>query len=419
MNMKIKKIVAREILDSRGNPTVEARVELTNGIWAKASVPSGASTGVHEALELRDGDKKRFFGKGVLKAITNVNKKIAPALVGQDVRKQRKIDEIMLKLDGTKNKTKLGANAILAVSLACARTAALAKKKPLYQYIRDVFGLKEKGWKLPLPTMNIINGGLHADNSLTVQEFMVVPVAKTFAKRVQIGSEIFHNLKSLLKEAGYQTTVGDEGGFAPNLKSNEEALDFIVAAIKKAGYKPGKDAFCSVDLALSGYFDEKKGYSLNDKTGKKFISPDELIKTLEKWTAKYPVLSFEDPLAEDDWINWMKVTGFLGDKIVLIGDDLFVTNVERLQKGIENNVANAILIKVNQIGSLSETIDAIYLAKKNKYKVSVSHRSGETEDTFIADLAVAVNADYLKSGSMSRIERVAKYNRVMEIEDEL
>ena len=406
-------------MDSRGNPTVEAKVELTNGIWAKASVPSGASTGVHEALELRDGDKKRFLGKGVLKAVNNVNKKIALALIGQDVRKQRKIDGIMLKLDGTKNKTKLGANAILAVSLACARVGALATKKPLYKYIRDVFNLKEKGWKMPVPTMNIINGGQHADNSLTVQEFMVVPMAKTFAKRVQIGAEVFHNLKSLLKEGGYQTTVGDEGGFAPNLKSNEEALDFIVAAIKKAGYKPGKDAFCSVDLALSGYFEEKKGYSLNDKKGKKFISPDELIKTLEKWTEKYPVLSLEDPLAEDDWINWMKITGFMGDKMVLIGDDLFVTNVERLQKGIDNNVANAILIKVNQIGSLSETIDAIYLAKKNNYKVSVSHRSGETEDTFIADLAVAVNADYLKSGSLSRIERVAKYNRVMEIETEL
>jgi enolase len=417
--MKIKKIVAREILDSRGNPTVEARVELTSGLWAKASVPSGASTGVHEALEMRDGDKKRFLGRGVLKAVNNVNKKIAPALIGQDVRKQRMIDGIMLKLDGTKNKTKLGANAILAVSLACARAGALATKKPLFKYIRDVFKLKEKGWKMPIPTMNIINGGQHADNSLTVQEFMVVPMAKTFAKRVQIGAEVFHNLKALLKESGYQTTVGDEGGFAPNLKSNEEALDLVVAAIKKAGYKPGKDAFCSVDLALSGYYDEKKGYSLNDKTGKKFISPDEVIKTLDKWTEKYPVLSFEDVLAEDDWENWMKATGFLGEKVVLIGDDLFVTNVERLQQGIDNNVANAILIKVNQIGSLSETIDAIYLAKKNKYKVSVSHRSGETEDTFIADLAVAVNADYLKSGSLSRIERVAKYNRVMEIEASL
>jgi len=418
--MKIKKISAREILDSRGNPTVEAKVELTNGVVAKASVPSGASTGVHEALELRDGDKKRFLGKGVLKAVNNVNKKIAAVLIGKDIRKLRDIDDTMLNLDGTKNKSKLGANAILSVSMACARAGSIATGKPLYKYLREIFALKEKGWKLPLPTMNIINGGQHADNSLTVQEFMVVPVAKTFAKRVQIGAEVFFNLKSLLKASGYQTLVGDEGGFAPNLKSNEEALDFIVAAIKKAGYKPGKDAFCSVDLALSGYYNEKKdAYSLNDKSGEKFISSDELIKTLDKWTQKYPILSLEDPLAEDDWMNWMKVTGFLGGKTVLIGDDLFVTNVERLQKGIENNVANAILIKLNQIGSVSETIDAIYLAKKNKYKVSISHRSGETEDTFIADLAVAVNADYLKSGSLSRIERVAKYNRVMEIESEI
>lgn len=417
--MKIKTIKARQILDSRGNPTVQATVILSNGIEGEASVPSGASTGVHEALELRDGGKN-FDGKGVMKAVNNVNKKIAPKLKGLDVRKQQIIDKMMLDLDGTKNKSKLGANAILAVSLACARTGANATKTPLYKYIRKVFALKEKGWQMPLPTMNIINGGKHASNSLTVQEFMVVPKAKTIAKRVQIGAEVFQALKKLLSDSGYQTLVGDEGGFAPNLKSNEEGLDFIVAAIKKAGYVPGKDAFLASDLALSEYFDKDSGkYSMNDKTGKKKITADEVIKTLDSWLKKYPIISLEDPLAEDDWMNWMKVTGFLGAQVSLVGDDLFVTNVERLEKGIEMNVANAILIKLNQIGSLSETIDAIYLAKKNNYKVSVSHRSGETCDTFIADLAVAVNADFIKTGSLSRSERVSKYNRLMKIEEEL
>ena len=417
--MKIKSIKAREILDSRGNPTVQATVTLTNGIEGTASVPSGASTGVHEALELRDGGK-RYDGKGVLKAVNNVNKKIALKLKGKDVRKQRNIDNIMLKLDGTPNKAKLGANAILAVSLACARAGAATAKTPLYKYIREAYKLKEKGWKLPTPTMNIINGGQHASNSLTVQEFMVVPKAKTMAKRVQIGAEVFQALKKLLKAAGYQTLVGDEGGFAPNLKKNEDALDFIMKAIKKAGYVPGKDAYLASDLALSEYYDKKSGkYSLNDKTGKTKVSADEVIKTLDKWMKKYPIISLEDPLDEDDWVNWMKVTGFLGDKVSIVGDDLFVTNVERLQKGIDMGVGNAILIKLNQIGSLSETIDAIYLAKENKYKVSVSHRSGETSDTFIADLAVAVNADFIKTGSLSRSERVSKYNRLMKIEEEL
>jgi len=418
--MKIKNIIAREILDSRGNPTVEARVELTNGIIGRASVPSGASTGIHEALELRDGDKKRFDGKGVLKAIKNVNKSIALKLRGYDIRDQKKIDQAMLDLDGTPNKSNLGANAILAVSLACARAGALSAGMPLYQYIRQVFALKEKGWKFPLPTMNIINGGKHADNSLTVQEFMVVPTAASMAKRIRIGAEIFQKLKKLLKSAGYQTLVGDEGGFAPNLKSNEEALEFIVKAIKAAGYKPGRDAFCAADLALSEYFDVNSGkYSLNDKTGKRKISSDEVIKTLDKWLKRYPIISLEDPLAEDDWTSWAKITGFLGAQATVIGDDLFVTNVERLQKGIDTGVANGILIKLNQIGSLSETIAAIYLAKKHHYKVSVSHRSGETADTFIADLAVAVNADFIKAGSLSRSERVEKYNRLMEIEGEI
>jgi enolase len=407
-------------LDSRGNPTVEAFVKLDDKTVASASVPSGASTGQHEALELRDNNKKRYKGKGVLTAIKNIEEKIAPELKGIDASHQRTIDALMLKLDGTKNKSKLGANAMLAVSLAACRAAAASKKTPLYKYIRETFGLKEKNWKFPTPTMNIINGGRHADNSLTVQEFMVVPVAKKFAKRVQIGDEIFQTLKQLLKDVGQQTLVGDEGGFAPNFKKNEDALDFIVAATKKAGYKPGKDAFCAVDLALSEYFDKKTGqYSLNDKTGKIRMTADQVMKTLGGWLKKYPIVSLEDPLAEDDWENWRKLTKKFGEKIALVGDDLFVTNVKRLQQGIDQKVANAILIKVNQIGTLSETIDAIYLAKKHGYKVSVSHRSGETCDDFIADLAVATNADFLKAGSLSRSERLCKYNRVMAIEEEL
>jgi len=418
--MKIKKITGREILDSRGNPTIEARVELDNGIIAKASVPSGASTGEHEALELRDADKNRFLGQGVLKAVININKKIGPALKGVKITDQQKIDGLMLELDGTEDKSNLGANAILGVSLACARAGALATDKPLYKYIRETYKLKEKGFRMPVPTMNIINGGRHADNSLTCQEFMVVPKAASFAKRVRIGSEVFHHLKKLLKDAGYQTLVGDEGGFAPNLKSNEEALDFIVKAIKKAGYKPGKDAFCAVDLALSEYFDKRtRNYALNDKSMRKQLKPDKVIKILGGWLEKYPIISLEDPLGENDWLNWMKATNLLGDKVILVGDDLFVTNVERLQRGIDTHVANAILIKLNQIGSLTETINAIYLAKAHNYKVSVSHRSGETADTFIADLAVAVNSDFIKTGSLSRSERVEKYNRLMEIEEEI
>lgn len=418
--MKIKNIKAREILDSRGNPTVQAVVTLDNNLEAVASVPSGASTGVHEALEMRDGDKKRYSGQGVLKAVVNVNQKIAPKLKGWEVTKQAEIDELMLDLDGTPNKSKLGANAILAVSMACARAGALASQEPLYKYIRRVYNLGEKGWKMPRPTMNILNGGKHADNSLTVQEFMVVPKVATMKKMVQIGAEVFHNLKKLLKEAGYQTLVGDEGGFAPNLKKNEEALDFIMKAIVQAGYKPGVDAFIASDLALSEYIDKKTGeYSLNDKTGLTKIKAEAVIKTMAKWVVKYPIISLEDPLAEDDWDNWVKVTKVLGKDVTLIGDDLFVTNVDRLHKGIELGVANGILIKLNQIGTLTETIDAIYMAKKNKYKVSVSHRSGETSDTFIADLAVAVQADFIKTGSLSRSERVEKYNRLMEIESEL
>jgi enolase len=417
--MKIKKITAREILDSRGNPTVQAIVELENGIREMASVPSGASTGEHEAVELRDGGK-RYDGKGVLKAVANIEKKIAPKLKGKDVRKQRNLDKIMIKLDGTPNKAKLGANAILAVSLACARAGAKVSQIPLYKYLRQAFDLKERGWKMPQPTMNIINGGKHADNSLTIQEVMVVPKARTMSKMVQIGTEVFHELEEILQKAGYQTLVGDEGGFAPNLKKNEQAFEFIMKAIKNAGYVPGKNVFFASDLALSEYYDKKSGtYSMNDKSGKKKISANQVIKILDKWLQKYPIISLEDPLAEDDWENWMKLTGFLGGQVAIVGDDLFVTNVERLQKGIDMDVANAILIKLNQIGTLSETIDAIYLAKENNYKVSVSHRSGETSDTFIADLSVAVKADFIKTGSLSRSERVAKYNRLMAIESEL
>jgi enolase len=416
--MKIKKIIAREILDSRGNPTIESKVILTNGIEAKAGVPSGASVGAHEAHKIRDGGK-RYLGKGVLKAVKNVDL-ISKKLKGFNIKDQIKIDEAMLDLDGTPNKSKLGANAILSVSLACARAGSLATKKPLYKYIRDVFNLGEKGYKLPTPTINIINGGKHADNSITVQEFMVVPHATTMKKRVQIGAEVFHHLKKLLKKSGYQVLVGDEGGFAPNLKCNEEAIEFIVKAIKAAGYKPGKDAFLAADLALSEYFDKKTGkYSLNDKTGKKKVSADVVIKTIEGWLKKYPFVSIEDPLAEDDWLNWAKITGYLGNQTTIIGDDLFVTNVDRLSYGIENGVANGILIKLNQIGTLTETIDTIYMAKQNGYKISVSHRSGDTSDTFIADLAVAVNSQFIKTGSLSRSERVVKYNRLMEIEDEL
>lgn len=418
--MRIKKITASEILDSRGNPTVQVQVELKNGVIAKASVPSGASTGVHEALELRDNNKKRYLGKGVLKAVKNVHEIIGPKLKNFEVEKQIKIDQTMLILDGTPNKKKLGANAILGVSLACARVAALNKKMPLYKYLRKVYRLKEKGWQMPIPTMNILNGGKHADNSLTIQEFMVVPTIKGMAKQVQAGSEIFHNLKALLKKQGYQALVGDEGGFAPNLKNNEQALQIIVQAIKKAGYKPGKQVFLAMDLALSEYYDKKNGkYFLNDKSMKKSVGPDYVIKTLDKWLKNYPFISIEDPLAEDDWKNWAICTGFLGDKVALVGDDLFVTNTDRIAHGIENNIANAVLIKLNQIGSLTETIEAIYLAKDNDYKVSVSHRSGETCDTFIADLAVAVNADFIKTGSLSRSERVSKYNRLMAIEKEL
>lgn len=415
---KIESIHAHEILDSRGNPTLKVSVLLNDGTSASASVPSGASTGIHEALELRDGDPKRYGGKGVLKAVANVNKKIAPKLIGMNVYQQRDIDMKMIMLDGTKNKSKLGANAILGVSLACAHAGAAHKKLPLYQYLRWVFDLRHQGWRLPHPTMNILNGGVHAGWILDFQEFMIVPQQTKAKERIRCGAEVFHALGSLLKKKGFSTLKGDEGGYAVPLKKNEDALKTIVAAIKAAGYKPGKDVMLAMDPASSEFYDAKsKKYTLR-VDGKKYTSA-QMMKMYESWMKKYPIISLEDGLAEDDWDGWIELTKRIGKKTVLIGDDFFVTNVERLQQGIDRKAANAILIKVNQIGSLSESIDAILLAQMHGYQISVSHRSGETEDTTIADLAVAVNAEYLKSGSLSRSERLAKYNRLMEIEEEL
>ncbi|MBU0646096.1 phosphopyruvate hydratase [Patescibacteria group bacterium] len=418
MSNAIEAIHAHEILDSRGNPTVNVTVLLTNGMAGTASVPSGASTGIHEALELRDGDKKRYGGKGVLQAVDNVNKKIAKVLKGMDVTKQRAIDQKMIMLDGTLNKSKLGANAILGVSLACARAGAKAKKLPLYAYLRQAFDLPYDNYRLPTPTMNILNGGAHAGWILDFQEFMVVPLQKKFAERVRCGSEVFHALGRELKAKGFSTLVGDEGGYAVPLKKNEEALQFIMKAIKAAGYQPGRDAVIAMDPAVSEVYNTKtKKYEL--RVDQKKFTSDQMIKLFAGWVKKYPIVSIEDALDQDDWDGWIRLTNTLGKKITLVGDDFFVTNTERLQKGIDLGCANAILIKVNQIGSLSESIDAILLAQQNKYKVSVSHRSGETADTFIADLAVAVNAEFIKTGSLSRSERIAKYNRLMEIEEEV
>ncbi len=414
----IESIHAHEILDSRGNPTLEVTVLLENGISGSASVPSGASTGSHEALELRDGDKRRYGGQGVLKAIKNVHAKIAPALIGMDVCAQRELDSRMIFLDGTANKSKLGANAILGVSLACAHAAAKANGMPLYQWIRRAFDLRHKAYRLPTPTMNILNGGAHAGWILDFQEFMIVPKQKKFRERVRCGSEVFHALGRLLKKKGFSTLVGDEGGFAVKLAKNEEALKTIVLAIKDAGYVAGKDVMLAMDPATSEFYDAKtKRYSLK-VDGVSFTS-DQMVSMWDRLSKKYPIVSLEDGLAEDDWEGWKKLTDRLGDKMALVGDDFFVTNAERLRRGIEEGCANAILIKVNQIGSLSETMDAILLAQQSGYAVSVSHRSGETTDTTIADLAVAVNAEYIKTGSLSRSERLAKYNRLMEIEEEI
>lgn len=416
----IADIQARQILDSRGNPTVETKVVLAGGISAKASVPSGASTGVHEACELRDKKQNIYFGKGVLNAVNNVNRVIRKALLKKDVREQRALDKLMIDLDGTENKSKLGANAILSVSLACARAGALASGLPLYRYLREVFEIKGKKYILPIPSFNILNGGKHADNNLDFQEYMLFPAGvKSAAEQVRAGAEIFQQLKHLLNKKNLVTSVGDEGGFAPSLKNNEEALEIISQAVKNAGWQLGKEIFFALDPAASEFYDGKKYVLKGEKKGGLSLSGAEMIKYWQKLIDKYPIISIEDGLAEDDWPAWQDLTYQLGDEIQLVGDDLLVTNVERLQKAIDSGVANAILIKVNQIGSLSETIDAILLAQKHEYGVMISHRSGETPDDFIMDLAVATNAGQLKSGSLSRGERIAKYNRLMEIEMEL
>jgi enolase len=411
----IQSIHARQILDSRGNPTIEVDVITESGAYGRAAVPSGASTGTHEAVELRDGNKKKFMGKGVLKAVENVNIKIAAELVGFSVYEQNLLDKIMLELDGTANKGKLGANAILGVSLAIAKAGAMEAGLPLYRYIGGV-----NANTLPVPMMNILNGGSHADNSIDFQEFMVMPVgADTFSEALQMGAEIFHTLKKVLHDKGLSTNVGDEGGFAPNLKSNEEAIEVVMKAIEKAGYKPGSDVFIALDPAASEFYDSKtKLYHFKKSDGRK-LKPLEMADYWTNWVKKYPIISLEDGMAEDDWAGWKALTDKVGSKVQLVGDDLFVTNVNRLQKGIDGGVANAILVKVNQIGSLTETIDAVNLAKRNSYKSVMSHRSGETEDSTIADLAVALNTGQIKTGSASRSDRMAKYNQLIRIEEEL
>jgi enolase len=411
----IESIHARQILDSRGNPTVEVDVFTESGAFGRAAVPSGASTGSHEAVELRDGDAKKYMGKGVLKAVNNVNTKIAAEVVGFPVMDQSLIDKIMIELDGTPNKGKLGANAILGVSLAVAKAAAMEAGQSLYRYIGGV-----NANTLPVPMMNILNGGSHADNSIDFQEFMVMPVgAKTFSEALRIGAEIFHTLKKVLHDQGLSTNVGDEGGFAPNIKSNEAAIEIVLKAIEKAGFKPGSDVMIALDPAASEFYDSKtKTYTFKKSSGKK-LKPLEMAEYWTNWTKKYPIISIEDGLAEDDWAGWKALTENVGKNVQLVGDDLFVTNVKRLQQGIDKGVGNAILIKVNQIGSLTETIDAVNLAKRNSYKSIMSHRSGETEDNTIADLAVALNCGQIKTGSASRSDRMAKYNQLIRIEEEL
>jgi len=412
---QIINIHARQILDSRGNPTVEAEVITEGGALGRAAVPSGASTGAHEAAELRDGDKKMYLGKGVLKAIENVNKEIADRLIGMDVFEQNEIDRQMLKLDGTDNKTKLGANAVLAVSLACAKAAAVESNMPLYRYVGGV-----NANTLPIPLMNILNGGAHADNSIDFQEFMIMPVkADSFSEALRMGTEVFHHLKAVLKKKGYSTNVGDEGGFAPNIPSNEEAIETVLNAIEEAGYKPGKDIYIAMDAATTEFYDEKTGIYTFKKSDKREMDSAGMVAYWKEWTSKYPIISIEDGMAEDDWKGWAELTAVLGSKVQLVGDDLFVTNSKRLSKGIEKGVANSILVKVNQIGSLTETIDAVNLATRNAYTNIMSHRSGETEDTTIADLAVALNSGQIKTGSASRTDRIAKYNQLIRIEEEL
>ncbi len=409
----IEDIHAREILDSRGNPTLEAEVTLETGEMGRAAVPSGASTGEHEAVELRDGDAKRYLGKGVLKAVSNVNEIIAPELEGFDALDQADVDAALIQLDGTPNKSKLGANALLAVSLATARAAANYLEVPLYHYLGG-----PNARTLPVPMMNIINGGAHADNNVDFQEFMIVPVgAKSFSEALRTGAEIFHTLKGVLKKRGYATSVGDEGGFAPNLRSNEEAIDTILEAVEQAGYSAGNDCLLALDPAASEFYDGSS--YVFKKSDKRKLSSDEMVQFWKGWVEKYPIISIEDGMAENDWAGWKTLTDEIGRKVQLVGDDLFVTNTAFLRKGIDLGVANSILIKVNQIGTLTETLDCIELAKTNRRTAVISHRSGETEDSFIADLAVATNAGQIKTGSLSRTDRIAKYNQLLRIEGNL
>ena len=412
---QIAAVHARQILDSRGNPTVEVDVITTDGELGRAAVPSGASTGKHEAVELRDNKKNEWMGKGVSKAVNNINNIIAKEITGLLVDEQNLVDELMIRLDGTPNKAKLGANAILAVSLAVAKAAASESGLSLYRYVGGV-----NANTLPIPLMNILNGGSHADNKIDFQEFMIVPTgADTFSEALQMGTNVFHNLKTVLKKKGYSTNVGDEGGFAPNIASNEEAIETVLTAIEAAGYKPGKDIFIAMDAASTEFYDAKaKVYHFHKSNGKK-LSSDEMVNYWANWVKKYPIVSIEDGMAEDDWEGWKKLTDKLGKKTQLVGDDLFVTNVTRLQKGIDGGIANSILVKVNQIGTLTETINAVNLAKNNSYTSVMSHRSGETEDTTIADLAVALNCGQIKTGSASRTDRIAKYNQLLRIEEEL
>jgi enolase len=410
---RIEAIEAREILDSRGNPTIEVDVGLSDGGFGRAAVPSGASTGKYEAVELRDRTKKRFNGKGVEKAVENVNTLIAVALMGIDAFDQRLVDKTMLELDGTRNKGKLGANAILGVSLAVARAAADSLFMPLYRYIGGT-----NACRLPMPMMNIMNGGLHAPNNVDLQEFMIMPVGgKTFREALRIGAEVFHALAAVLKERGFSTAVGDEGGFAPDLKSNEQAVEMVLAGIKKAGYRPGKDVLLALDPASSSFY--QRGKYIFSKSDKSERTGEEMIDFYEDWIDRFPIHSIEDGLAENDWKSWKKMTESLGDRIQIVGDDLFVTNTERIAKGIKEKSANAVLIKLNQIGTLTETLEAIQMAQRAGWKAVISHRSGETEDTFIADLAVATGAGQIKTGSLCRSERICKYNQLLRIEEEL
>jgi len=424
MSTKITRVHARQVIDSRGNPTVEADVYVGTGVRGRAAVPSGASTGEHEALELRDGDKARYLGKGVLKAVAHVNGEIAKAVSGLDAGDQRALDKRMIELDGTPTKSRLGANAILAVSMAAARAAALAQDQPLYKYLAR-YSSDHSASLLPVPMMNILNGGAHADNSVDFQEFMVMPAgAPSFSEALRWGVEIFHALKTTLKKHGYSTAVGDEGGFAPNCKSNEEAIQIVLEAIGAAGYKPGEQISIALDPASSEFYDRSNGKYVFRKSDKSARSSSEMASYWTGWTEKYPIVSIEDGMAEDDWAGWKQLTQQIGGKsgkrrVQLVGDDLFVTNTERLSRGINEGIANAILIKLNQIGTVSETVDAIELARKAGYNSIISHRSGETEDTFIADLAVATGAGQIKTGSASRTDRVAKYNQLLRIEEEL